>query len=404
MDDFRFYNRALTTTEMTTIYNYVKTVNYTATVSNGSFYLKKFTGRAILNPTITFRPGFTYTFDQSDSTNANNQIVFSRSTTGNPPLTTTNVITITTNGTPGTSGANTKLDLSSSFTGNLYYLPSPTTTSPTTTNPTITNFTIPTKQYGDAAFTLTAPTSDSSGAFTYTSANTSVATISGNTVTILSAGSTVITATQAATSTYNSGTISATLTVSNSNTNNNTNNPFICFLKGSKITCLNDETGEEQEVEIENISLGTFVKTYLHGYVPVSILGTKIIYNPGHDTRTKDRLYTCSKKYYPALTEDLIITGCHSILVDELTEEQNAKTLEDTMDIFITDDKYRLMCFLDPRAEPYMNEGTFSIYHITLEHTDSMMNYGIYANGLLVESCSKRSMQEKSYMKLISTA
>jgi len=186
----------------------------------------------------------------------------------------------------------------------------------------------------------------------------------------------------------------------NNNNSNNSNTPFVCFLKGSKITCLDDETGEEHDVAIENITLGTFVKTYLHGYIPVSIIGTKVIYNPGNDSRTKDRLYRCSSDKYPELTEDLIITGCHSVLVDQFTEEQRAKTLEDTMDIFITDDKYRLMCFLDPRSEPYVNEGTFTIYHITLEHTDSLMNYGIYANGLLVESCSKRSMEEKSYMKL----
>jgi len=84
--------------------------------------------------------------------------------------------------------------------------------------PTISNFTIPTKIYGDSSFTITAPTSNSSGAFSYTSSNTNVSTISGNTITIVGAGSSTITATQAETSNYTSGTISANLTVNKANT------------------------------------------------------------------------------------------------------------------------------------------------------------------------------------------
>ncbi|WP_293890837.1 YDG domain-containing protein, partial [Flavobacterium sp.] len=70
-----------------------------------------------------------------------------------------------------------------------------------------------TKTYGDVGFTMIA-SSDSSGAITYTSGTTTVATIdnSGN-VTIKGFGSTVITANQTATSTFTSGSITATLTV-----------------------------------------------------------------------------------------------------------------------------------------------------------------------------------------------
>jgi hypothetical protein len=70
-----------------------------------------------------------------------------------------------------------------------------------------------TKTMGDSAFTITPPTSDSPGSFSYTSSNTAVATISGNTVTIVSAGTSTLTATQAATGKWGSGSISALLTV-----------------------------------------------------------------------------------------------------------------------------------------------------------------------------------------------
>lgn len=80
--------------------------------------------------------------------------------------------------------------------------------------PTITGFSIPEHFVGDAPFTLTQPASNSTGAFTYSSGNTSVATISGNVVTILGAGTSIITATQAAAPPYTTGTATATLVVS----------------------------------------------------------------------------------------------------------------------------------------------------------------------------------------------
>ena len=85
--------------------------------------------------------------------------------------------------------------------------------SDTKITPSITNFTIPTKTYGDALFTLVDPTSDSSGVFSYTSSDTSVATISGNTVIILKVGTSIITANQASNGNYTSGSITAVLNI-----------------------------------------------------------------------------------------------------------------------------------------------------------------------------------------------
>ena len=92
-----------------------------------------------------------------------------------------------------------------------------TTTATMTVNqatPTITNFSAITKTFGNAAFSIVAPTSNSNGAFTYTSSNTAVATIAGSTVTIVGGGTATITASQATTTNYLAGTITATMTVS----------------------------------------------------------------------------------------------------------------------------------------------------------------------------------------------
>jgi len=86
--------------------------------------------------------------------------------------------------------------------------------------PTITDFNISTKTYGDIPFTITPPTSNSDGAFTYTSSNTEVATIYGEIITIVGPGTSTILATQAATPNYTSGTIETPFQVlQNSGTN-----------------------------------------------------------------------------------------------------------------------------------------------------------------------------------------
>jgi hypothetical protein len=165
-----------------------------------------------------------------------------------------------------------------------------------------------------------------------------------------------------------------------------------CFLEGSKVLCLVDE--EEKYVEIQNLEKGTLVKTLLNGYKPVEHIGKDQVYNTADKSRVKNRLYKLTTEKYPELTEDLIITGCHSILIDEdLTKEQYEKTMELMGKVCVTEDRYRLMACIDERAEPYEVEGLHTIWHFSLQHHFEDMNYGVYANGtLMVETASKNGM------------
>jgi hypothetical protein len=132
------------------------------------------------------------------------------------------------------------------------------------------------------------------------------------------------------------------------------------------------------------------------------MIGKSEITNPNNNERIKTRLYICKNNNYPEVFEDLIITGCHSILVDEFADElQRENTIKINGDTYLTDNYYRIPACADERAIPYTEEGVFNIYHIALENDDYYMNYGIYANGLLVESCSKRYLKELSNMKLL---
>ena len=113
--------------------------------------------------------------------------------------------------------------------------------------------------------------------------------------------------------------------------------------------------------------------------------------------RIEQRLYKCSTANYPDLKQDLYITGCHSILEDELTEVQRAKTINHIKRIFVTDRKYRLMAWIDERSEPWASEGKYTIWHIALENNDPKTNYGIYVNGgLLVETCALNFLKNRS--------
>jgi len=153
---------------------------------------------------------------------------------------------------------------------------------------------------------------------------------------------------------------------------------------------------------IKELQKDDLIKTLKHGYKPIDMIGKRKIYNLAINDRIKDQIYKCTNDNYPEIFEDLLITGCHSILVDDFTnEEQKNMTIEINKKIFVTDGKYRLPACVDLRSSIYETPGMYTIYHLALENDDQRMNYGIYANGLLVETCSKRYLKELSNMTLV---
>jgi hypothetical protein len=94
---------------------------------------------------------------------------------------------------------------------------------PSSVAPTITDFSIQSKIYGEPSFTIDEPSSNSTGLFTYESLTPLIATIEGNTITIVGPGQATIRATQAATPNYLSGTIDTTFLVNQSTATNPTN-------------------------------------------------------------------------------------------------------------------------------------------------------------------------------------
>jgi hypothetical protein len=168
----------------------------------------------------------------------------------------------------------------------------------------------------------------------------------------------------------------------------------VCFKEGSKIL-----TNKGYQ-KIERLKNGDLVKTLKHGYVAISLIGNKLIYHPASEKRIKEQLYSCKPNEFPEIFEELVVTGCHSILVNDFASEKErykALNIHEGV-VYITDGKYRLPACASERSVVYRDAGNYRIYHFSLEHSDDYMNYGVYANGLLVETCSKRNLVELSGM------
>ena len=171
---------------------------------------------------------------------------------------------------------------------------------------------------------------------------------------------------------------------------------YPCFKEGS--TILTDQGYKR----IEELKKGDKIQTLKHGFVSIDMLGRREIFHPANEARVIDQLYKCSPSAYPELTEDLILTGAHSILVANYkNKEEEQRAIEINKGMYVTDGKARLPAAADERAMIYETAGNYMIYHIALENSDYYMNYGIYANGLLVETCSKRYLKELSHMTLL---
>jgi hypothetical protein len=167
---------------------------------------------------------------------------------------------------------------------------------------------------------------------------------------------------------------------------------IVCFKKGTRILGENDTY-----IPIEELKIGDLVKTYKQGYQKI----IKIAHSRSCDyvQSAYNQMYTYCRESNPDLTEDLHLTGGHSLLLDTLTDEESndmKKIHWPTTEEYMVEDKYKLLaCF--SRKLRMSTEQNAEIYHLTLEPPENAKPshvYGIYANGILVESCSESGMEQ----------
>ena len=185
------------------------------------------------------------------------------------------------------------------------------------------------------------------------------------------------------------------------NTTINYVQPYPCFLEGSKILKLDQETDNEIYVPIETLKPGDLIKTFQNGYKAIFHIGRKVIPSSKNNVDKRNCLYKFSKAKIPGMSEDLYITGEHCTLHKTISHELKEEVKEHMGDIYITEYKYRVPACLDKRGELYKHNTPVTIWHFALENDNYYRNYGVYANGLLVESCSIQYLMALSNMEYV---
>ena len=176
-----------------------------------------------------------------------------------------------------------------------------------------------------------------------------------------------------------------------------------CFLEGSKILYLNPTTNFEEYVPIENLRKGDLIKTYSSGYKELAHIGQTKLFLPRMISDKTDSLYRLCKSKIRELKEDLCITGRHCILHSKISDDLREQIVKHMGDVFVTENHYRVPAWLDDRSEQYNNtaDETVTVWHIALANENIYHNYGVWANGLLVETCSILYLTKISDMELI---
>lgn len=153
-----------------------------------------------------------------------------------------------------------------------------------------------------------------------------------------------------------------------------------CFLEGTEILCLIDN--EEKYIKIEDINNDTMIKTYKHGY-------KKLLYKSHQKVRNN---IVCMKKDSLDTNipfNDLKVTTGHSMLVNNLTDDEITE-IEKWNPVKKIDDKFLILSRVSKYFEEYNTKELNNVYHLILEADDLDTQYGIYANGVLMESMSKK--------------
>jgi hypothetical protein len=177
---------------------------------------------------------------------------------------------------------------------------------------------------------------------------------------------------------------------------------YPCFLEGTNILRFNSETYQDEYIPVEKLRKDDLILTSESGYKAIHSIGYRTLFRPKDDPNPSNRLYKFTRRTCPSIFEPLYITGEHCTLHSRISDEKLAEIKTHMGDVYITEEFYRMPAFMDDRAEPYDREDTpVTIWHFALENDNVAHNYGVYANGLLVESCAIESLMEKSGMNFI---
>ena len=154
---------------------------------------------------------------------------------------------------------------------------------------------------------------------------------------------------------------------------------------------------QEEYLPIETLRTGDLVKSFKHGYRRIELIGKQYMNN--NPKKWNACMYKMVKTEENGLLEDLIITGTHSILVDELGEHKEKNDEYFGGETRKVDDKYFLLAGVSKDFVKLENTNMYTYYHLTLENDgNDEQFFGIWANGILSETTSKRDFINHKYI------
>jgi hypothetical protein len=137
------------------------------------------------------------------------------------------------------------------------------------------------------------------------------------------------------------------------------------------------------------------VKTYKHGYRKIhKIIKGSFKNNP---KKWNMCMYKMAKTPLNGLTEDLIVTGGHSLLVDAISDKEQKRY--DAMGIpsfskLTIDNKHLLLSCCSDQFAPIQDTKKYNYYHLLLENNDDEEErFGIWANGILTETPNVKTVK-----------
>jgi len=183
-----------------------------------------------------------------------------------------------------------------------------------------------------------------------------------------------------------------------------------CFSKGTNILSLTAHLKEEYRL-VQDLIIGDFVKTYLHGYRKVSrVLNGNFVNNPNKEG-VSNCMYRMKNPADNGLIEDLNIkyldnpignyltlTRNHGVLVDKLSENEEKKV--DKNNLPVIDNLLSIITADSDKFEKVIDTNVYKYYHFSLETDgDEDRRFGVYANGILVEVPSNNMMDNALNVK-----
>jgi surface protein len=171
------------------------------------------------------------------------------------------------------------------------------------------------------------------------------------------------------------------------------NSDIPCFDATTTILAKRTETSEPSYIPVNKLMKGHLVQTHKNGFKPILHVGTTSVCLNMEGSELKDQMYRMKKN--DNMTHDLLVTGRHSVLVDDWSSH-HCKKRRTELSTATIEDKHILGAGYSTLFTQETKPTEYQIYHIALDGKEN--RYGLYANGgILCESLDKRSINKLSH-------